>query len=45
MMEAAGGVENRLRRGLGVSDLEDALLHAVGQDKRDLVDKALFMRL
>ena len=32
MVEADGGVENRLRRDLDVGDLEGALLRAIGQD-------------
>ena len=40
MMEAAGGVENRPRGGFDVGDLESALLHAVGQDMRDLIGQA-----
>src|SRR6478672_9881771 len=44
MMKAAGSIENRARRGLDVGDLERALLHAVGQDMRDLIDEAILVR-
>src|SRR3979411_1542784 len=45
MVETTGGVEYRARRSLDVSDLKYALLHAVGQDVRDLVDNTILVRL
>ena len=45
MVIARGGVEYRARGDLGVGDLEGALLDAVGQDMRDLLDQALLVRL
>ena len=44
-MIAGGGVEHRARADLGISDLERALLDAVGQNIRDLADQALLVRL
>src|SRR5690349_15971036 len=43
MMEAAGGIENGARAHLDVGDIEHTLLHAIGQDLRDLIDKAVLM--
>src|SRR5438309_2771984 len=45
MMEADSGVKNRARRGFDVGDMERALLDAVGQDMRDLIDQTLLVRL
>src|SRR5438874_12546002 len=45
MVIARGGVEYRTRGHLGVDDLEGALLDAIGQDMRDLLDQALLVRL
>src|SRR6266478_10202327 len=45
MMEAAGGVKNRARRGFDVGDMECALLHAIGQNMRELIAEAFLMRL
>ena len=45
MVIAGGGVEHGARGGLGIGDLEGALLDAVGQDMGDLIDQALLVRL
>src|SRR2546429_9730354 len=45
MMEADSGVENRARRRFYGGDMERALLDAVGQDMRGLIDQTLLMRL
>src|ERR1700687_4453213 len=37
VMETDGGVEHRARRGLDVGDMKSALLHAIGQNMRDLI--------
>jgi len=37
MMETDGGVEHRARRDLDVGDMKSALLHAVGQNMRNLI--------
>src|SRR2546421_9213148 len=45
MMEADSGVENRARRRFDVGNMERALLDAVRQDMRDLIDQTLLVRL
>src|SRR5207253_3115389 len=45
MVVTAGGVENRARRGFDVGDLERALLDAISQNLRDLVDQTILVRL